>query len=266
MRQIGVVVKGPGAGREPAARGLQAAGFKVTYIRDVTPIPHNGCRAAEAAPRVRRILGSLHRCSLPVLPPGGHEALPEGRALLHGQVLDRAPQLPARPARPGARRSSRTTACSCARSRRCSRIYGVLERQFRKTVAEASRMKGVTGENLMALLERRLDNVVFRLGFVDLAHRGAPARAPRPLLGQRRARRHSVVPRAEGRQDRAHARAARRRPASRGRSRALETRGMPELARRSTRTRSRVRSSRDPVRDEITLPIKEQLIIELYSR
>ena len=44
VRQIGVVVKGPGAGREPAARGLQAAGFKVTYIRDVTPIPHNGCR------------------------------------------------------------------------------------------------------------------------------------------------------------------------------------------------------------------------------
>ena len=44
MRQIGVLVKGPGAGREPALRALQAAGFKVTYIRDVTPIPHNGCR------------------------------------------------------------------------------------------------------------------------------------------------------------------------------------------------------------------------------
>jgi small subunit ribosomal protein S11 len=44
MRSVQVFVKGPGAGREPAARGLQAAGFKVTYIRDVTPIPHNGCR------------------------------------------------------------------------------------------------------------------------------------------------------------------------------------------------------------------------------
>ncbi len=44
MRQIGVLVKGPGAGREPALRSLQAAGLKVTYIRDVTPIPHNGCR------------------------------------------------------------------------------------------------------------------------------------------------------------------------------------------------------------------------------
>jgi small subunit ribosomal protein S11 len=44
VRQIGVLVKGPGAGRESALRGLQAAGFKVTYIRDITPIPHNGCR------------------------------------------------------------------------------------------------------------------------------------------------------------------------------------------------------------------------------
>ena len=46
------------------------------------------------------------------------------------------------------------------------RIYGILEKQFRKTVADAAKLKGVKGENLMALLERRLDNVVFRLGFV----------------------------------------------------------------------------------------------------
>ncbi len=44
VRQVGVLVKGPGAGRESALRSLQAAGFKVTFIRDVTPIPHNGCR------------------------------------------------------------------------------------------------------------------------------------------------------------------------------------------------------------------------------
>ena len=42
--QLGVLVKGPGAGRESALRALQASGFKITYIRDVTPIPHNGCR------------------------------------------------------------------------------------------------------------------------------------------------------------------------------------------------------------------------------
>ncbi len=45
------------------------------------------------------------------------------------------------------------------------RIYGVLERQFRRYFEEASRRKGVTGETLLTLLERRLDNVVYRLGF-----------------------------------------------------------------------------------------------------
>src|SRR6201989_2184140 len=44
MRSIAVFVKGPGAGRESALRALQTAGFKVTLIRDVTPVPHNGCR------------------------------------------------------------------------------------------------------------------------------------------------------------------------------------------------------------------------------
>ena len=45
------------------------------------------------------------------------------------------------------------------------RMYGLMERQFRKTFVQASRAKGVTGEKLLELLERRLDNVIFRLGF-----------------------------------------------------------------------------------------------------
>ncbi len=44
VRQVAVLVKGPGAGRESAIRALQAAGFRVTFLRDVTPIPHNGTR------------------------------------------------------------------------------------------------------------------------------------------------------------------------------------------------------------------------------
>ena len=51
MRSISVYVKGPGSGRESALRALQAAGFKITLIRDVTPIPHNGCRP----PKRRRV-------------------------------------------------------------------------------------------------------------------------------------------------------------------------------------------------------------------
>lgn len=49
MKELTVEVKGPGAGRESALRALQAAGFSISNIKDVTPIPHNGCR-----PRKRR--------------------------------------------------------------------------------------------------------------------------------------------------------------------------------------------------------------------
>ena len=51
LRQIDVLIKGPGAGREAAIRSLQSAGLFVTSIRDVTPIPHNGCRP----PKRRRV-------------------------------------------------------------------------------------------------------------------------------------------------------------------------------------------------------------------
>ncbi len=51
LRQVDVLIKGPGAGREAAIRSLQGAGLFVTSIRDVTPIPHNGCRP----PKRRRV-------------------------------------------------------------------------------------------------------------------------------------------------------------------------------------------------------------------
>lgn len=51
MKQIDVFVKGPGAGRETAIRALQAAGLEINLIKDVTPVPHNGCRP----PKRRRV-------------------------------------------------------------------------------------------------------------------------------------------------------------------------------------------------------------------
>jgi small subunit ribosomal protein S11 len=51
MRQIEVLVRGPGSGRETAIRALQVAGLEITLIRDVTPLPHNGCRR----PKRRRV-------------------------------------------------------------------------------------------------------------------------------------------------------------------------------------------------------------------
>jgi small subunit ribosomal protein S11 len=51
IRQLSIYVKGPGSGRESAVRALQAAGIRITLIRDVTPSPHNGCRP----PKRRRV-------------------------------------------------------------------------------------------------------------------------------------------------------------------------------------------------------------------
>jgi small subunit ribosomal protein S11 len=51
LQKVGVLVKGPGAGRESAIRAIQEAGLKITMIRDITPIPHNGCRP----PKRRRV-------------------------------------------------------------------------------------------------------------------------------------------------------------------------------------------------------------------
>ncbi|ONI45343.1 30S ribosomal protein S11 [Candidatus Epulonipiscioides gigas] len=51
LKQVEVMVKGPGSGREAAIRALQAAGLEVTLIKDVTPVPHNGCRP----PKRRRV-------------------------------------------------------------------------------------------------------------------------------------------------------------------------------------------------------------------
>ncbi len=51
LKKVGVLVKGPGAGRDSAIRALQTAGLKINMIRDITPIPHNGCRP----PKRRRV-------------------------------------------------------------------------------------------------------------------------------------------------------------------------------------------------------------------
>ena len=144
------------------------------------------------------------------------------------------------------------------------RIYGILERQFRKTVDEAAKLKGVKGENLMALLERRLDNVVFRLGFVTsraearqlVRHGHFKVNGRRVNIPSYRTRKGDVIelsPRGD--------KAAR----IEGALAALETRGIPSwLSIDKDNKKGEILS--DPVREEITLPIQEQLIIELYSR
>jgi small subunit ribosomal protein S4 len=144
------------------------------------------------------------------------------------------------------------------------RIYGVLEKQFRNYYLKAARKKGVTGENLLQFLERRLDNVVFRIGFA------ASRSGSRQLVGhghvmvngkrvdvssylvsqgdvisiQEKSRNNDLV-----RSSLTHAQA----------------RGLPPWLEFSAEGFTG-RVAKLPAREEIHLPVKEQLIVELYSK
>lgn len=144
------------------------------------------------------------------------------------------------------------------------RVYGVLERQFRRYFAEANRQKGVTGENLLRLLETRLDNVVYSLGFASSRNQARQlVRHGHVMIDGRRVNLPSfqVKPGMEVvlKDDvRANAFVAE----------ALETaqgRGVPPwLELDSANFRGKVVAL--PTREDIRLPIQEQLIVELYSR
>jgi small subunit ribosomal protein S4 len=144
------------------------------------------------------------------------------------------------------------------------RIYGVLERQFRKTVATAERMRGVKGENLLALLERRIDNVVHRIGFVTSRSEA------RQLVGHGHFTvngRKVTIPSYVVRKGDVIGLTARGKAAARITQslEALEVRTLPAwLTLDKEKQMGEVVG--EPVREEITLPIQEQLIIEFYSR
>jgi small subunit ribosomal protein S4 len=144
------------------------------------------------------------------------------------------------------------------------RIYGIAERQFRGYYFKATRMKGVTGENLIQLLERRLDNVIYRLGFSsDHAEARQLVRHGHFKINGRRVNIPSYLVRPNdlievGESSRKVARIV----DSVG---AVERRGVPQwLELEKDAFRGRVKAL--PARDNVTLPIREQLIIELYSK
>lgn len=80
-------------------------------------------------------------------------------------AVDRRPKPPGQQLRRRQKLSDR--GLQLREKQKARHTYGILERQFRKLFAEAERQAGITGENLLVLLERRLDNVVYRLGFAD---------------------------------------------------------------------------------------------------
>ncbi len=144
------------------------------------------------------------------------------------------------------------------------RMYGLLEKHFALTMSRASRMKGRAGENLLVLLERRLDNVVFRMGFsTSRAEARQLVRHGHFLINGRRAsipsmlvKPGAVVSVAE--KSRKIARIA-------GALETLESRSVPQWVEINKEAFEGTMKSL-PVREDITMPIQEQLIVEWYSR
>lgn len=144
------------------------------------------------------------------------------------------------------------------------RIYGILEKQCRKSFRKASRQRGITGENFLVLLERRLDNVVFRLGFAStrnearqlVSHRhflvnGKPTNIPSCVLKpgdtvELREKSRKVARITEALES-------------------VERRGTPRWL-ELDKDCFKGKLADLPTREEITTPIQEQLIVELLSR
>jgi small subunit ribosomal protein S4 len=144
------------------------------------------------------------------------------------------------------------------------RMYGLLERQFERTLDQATRMKGRAGENLLQLLERRLDNVVFRMGFATsraearqlVRHGHFQVNGRKTTIPSLSLKPGAKVTVREG---------------SRGIARiqgaldALEGRSLPQWV-EIDKERFEGTVKQLPSREDVTLPIEEQLIVELYSR
>ena len=144
------------------------------------------------------------------------------------------------------------------------RIYGLMERQFRITFDRAARMKGIKGENLLLLLERRLDNMVYRMGFArtrrearQLVHHGhfrvngKRVNVPSALL-----RVGDVVEVRER---------SRKMALFADSLDAIERRGLPAWI-ELERAKMQATVKAFPTREDITMPIQEQMIVELYSK
>jgi len=144
------------------------------------------------------------------------------------------------------------------------RIYGVLEKQFRKYFSIADRKKGVTGDNLMRILEMRLDNVVYRLGFAGsrvsarqlVRHKFFTINGKKVDIPSYQVRQGDVIGLAKGKDEKLAIKEALEK---------RQDRTLPSwLSFDADSKQGSVQSL--AMREDITIPIEEQLIVELYSR
>ena len=144
------------------------------------------------------------------------------------------------------------------------RIYGVLERQFSNYYEEADRRRGATGENLLKLLEGRLDNVVFRMGFGAsraqtrqlVRHNGIVVNGERVTIPSYQVRPNDVIEVAGPAREQLRIKAS---------LEAAESRGFPGWVEVDTKAMKGTYKS-IPERSELPADIREQLVIALYSK
>jgi small subunit ribosomal protein S4 len=144
------------------------------------------------------------------------------------------------------------------------RIYGVLERQFRRYFAMAQRRPGLTGPNLLIILESRLDNVVYRLGFAESrAQARQLVQHGHFCLNGRRTNIPSAIVKAG---DAVSVRPeSRRRPYFKGMSQILDDRRVPRWLQLDSSDLSG-QILQLPTREDVDASLDEQLIVEFYSR
>jgi len=164
----------------------------------------------------------------------------------------------------GRRRKVRAYGLQLREKQKLRRIYGLLEGQFRRTFHDANRRKGVTGENLLQLLELRLDNVVYSLGFATsrtqarqlVRHGHIQVSGRRVDIPSFRVRPGMEIGVRENSQKNVHIAEA---------VEFAQGRGIPPwLELDAEKLQGKVLEL--PVREDVRFPIQEQLIVELYSR
>lgn len=170
------------------------------------------------------------------------------------------------PGQHGGRRTRRTLGygLQLREKQKVKRTYGVLESQFRDYFEEADRQKGITGENLLSMLERRLDNVVYSLGFASSRAQGRQLVLHGHLMVDGK---KVTIPSFQVREGQTVAvkDVSRKNDFIRASVETARGRGVPEWLELDAESFTG-KVLRLPTREDIKLPIQEQLIVELYSR
>lgn len=193
---------------------------------------------------------------------GGKLFLKGDRCFTDKCAYERRPYVPGMHGR--SRRKMSDYAVQLREKQKMRRMYGILEKQFHSYFKEAERIKGVTGANLLVLLERRLDNVIYRMGFANsrdqarqlVRHNIFRLNGHKADIPSMQLKAEDVIEVPEKN---------RKIPAIMEAQEVIARRGLPDwLEVDGDNFKGKVRAM--PTREDIQIPFNEQLIVELYSK